>query len=266
MLPSLSLEPHDACWALPDGEIHLSLTPLALAQGRSSLVDRYIALLSPAERAQQLRFHFERDRHRYLGTRALVRTMLSQYVGIPPKDLAFKNNAYGRPMLADLAQAAQEITFNIAHSSDLVVCAVRRRQALGVDTENLRRNVSLGSANRYFAEIEVNELRSLPECEQPARFLELWTLKESYIKARSMGLSIPLNDFGFSYPAGRFLRPFFHNNDTPQNWKFWQLRFNAHDLISVCTRNVETPRLVAHEVTPLQTRINVELEVLRESA
>lgn len=30
------------------------------------------------------------------------------------------------------------------------------------------------------------------------RFLELWTLKEAYLKARGTGLSYPLNAFGFA--------------------------------------------------------------------
>jgi 4'-phosphopantetheinyl transferase len=37
----------------------------------------------------------------------------------------------------------------------------------------------------------------LPESPQRQRFFELWTLKESDVKSRGMGLSIPLNKFPF---------------------------------------------------------------------
>ena len=37
-----------------------------------------------------------------------------------------------------------------------------------------------------------------PEKEQPGRFYELWTLKESYIKARGIGLGLGLSKFSFT--------------------------------------------------------------------
>ena len=42
------------------------------------LLADYRRLLVEEERQKEMRFHFARDRHRYLITRALVRTMLSR--------------------------------------------------------------------------------------------------------------------------------------------------------------------------------------------
>lgn len=249
---------------LPAGEIQLSVTPLARTRDLA-LADQYLELLSPAEHAQRLRFHFERDRHGYLTTRALVRTVLSRHVGIPPEELAFTADAYGRPLLVNAGEAAQGITFNVSHSYDLVVCAVRTGGALGVDTENLQRGASLDSAERYFANVEAADLRALPVSRQQSRFLELWTLKESYVKARGFGLSLPLHDFGFRFPTEGELRPFFHNGDAPARWKFWQWRFDADNLIAVCTHGDDRPRVVAHEVVPLHASTGITLELLRES-
>ena len=50
--------------------------------------------------------------------------------------------------------------------------------------------------------MEVRALRSLPLEAQRHRFLDLWTLKESYIKARGMGLSIPLDKFSIDLDSG----------------------------------------------------------------
>lgn len=250
---------------LPAGEVQLSVTPLARARDLA-LADQYLELLSPAEQVQRLRFHFERDRHRYLVTRALVRTVLSWHVGIPPEELAFAADAYGRPLLVNPGEAARAITFNVSHSNDLLICAVRRGGALGVDTENLQRGASLDSADRYFANVEAVDLRALPVSRQQSRFLELWTLKESYIKARGLGLSLPLNEFGFRFPADGELRPFFHNGDAPARWKFWQWCFDADNLIAVCTHSDDLPRVVAHEVVPLHASTAITLELLRESA
>ena len=70
---------------LPEDEVHLWVTPLAQAHDPALLLS-YQALLTPAEQAQQARFHFERDRHRFLVTRAMVRTVLSHYLPLPPAD------------------------------------------------------------------------------------------------------------------------------------------------------------------------------------
>src|SRR5437867_4401216 len=56
----------------------------------------YRELLDAAEKEQEPRFYFERDRRRYLVTRALVRTVLSRYVSIHPTEWIFSTNAYGR--------------------------------------------------------------------------------------------------------------------------------------------------------------------------
>ena len=48
--------------------------------------------------------------------------------------------------------------------------------------------------------LSYQELRALPPERQKERFFEYWTLKEAYIKARGMGLSIPLGKFSFHYP------------------------------------------------------------------
>lgn len=54
-------------------------------------------MLSTEELRQQRRFYFERDRHRYLVTRAMVRTVLSKYAAIAPEQWRFTTNSYGRP-------------------------------------------------------------------------------------------------------------------------------------------------------------------------
>src|SRR5215813_4188059 len=64
----------------------------------------YRELLSAAEKEQERRFYFARDRRRYLVTRAMVRTVLSRYVSVHPREWLFSTNAYGRPDIVN-AQA-----------------------------------------------------------------------------------------------------------------------------------------------------------------
>jgi 4'-phosphopantetheinyl transferase len=79
-------------------------------------------------------------------------------------------------------------------------------------------------AERFFSAQEVADLRALPEDEQPLVFFDYWTLKESYIKARGLGLALPLGEFTFHRSAGRApsisFAPELH--DDPASWQFAQ--------------------------------------------
>ncbi len=157
-----------------------------------------LGLLSEQERAQHQRFIPPQKRHEYLATRVLVRTVLGRALGVAPQSLQFVNNAWGRPELLPLAP----IHFNVSHTDGLVVCLVAPNPEIGVDTERLVRGPDLlALAPHVFAPQELSDLNELPACEQAQRAVLLWTLKESYIKARGMGLTLALNGFAFRFDA-----------------------------------------------------------------
>ena len=108
-------------------------------------------------------------------------------------------------------------------------CVRSGDRELGVDVESLDRATS-HVAEDFFAPIELAALRALPEAEQRERFLEYWTLKESYIKARGMGLALALDGFWFRFDP---LVLEVANGDDPERWELAQLRLPRH-LIAVC--------------------------------
>jgi 4'-phosphopantetheinyl transferase len=235
------------------------------------LLGEYRSFLSEAERRQEPRFYFSRDRLRYLVTRALVRTVLARYAPIAPRDWAFTTNRYGRPYIANDCAFAQRIYFNVTHTDGLIMLAVARDHTLGIDVENiLARRVPLEIADRYFAAEEVARLRSLPQACQPVRFLEYWTLKEAYIKARGMGLSIPLDRFSFRFPVDERIEIAIHpdEQDAPSRWHFWQLRVANQYLAAVCAERVQhaPPELLARQIVPLVSESRLEYLPVRASA
>lgn len=223
------------------------------------LLAQYRQILTEAEKQQERRFHFSKDRHRYLITRALARTVLSQYARIPPEQLKFALNGYGKPELSNSPWHAQTVSFNISHTDGLVALAITRGKAIGVDAENMvSRAAPLEIANHFFSASEAAELDSLALPERQDRFFQYWTLKEAYIKARGMGLSIPLNQFSFHLsPSASSNTPgiSFHAelNDDPYRWRFWQFRASSNHLLAICVErlNCAAQYLGIHSVIPL---------------
>src|SRR5690606_16766306 len=107
-----------------------------------------------------------------------------------------------------------------------------------VDVENVRRRAPLDVADTFFAPAEVAALRALPLEQQPQRFFEYWTLKESYIKARGLGLLIPLDQFAFHLEDDRLPRieidP--RQQDDPAVCQFAHVRPTDEHLVALCVR------------------------------
>lgn len=205
------------------------------------VLDRYLSWLNPEEAKQQKRFYFEKDRHQYLITRACIRVLLSRYFlgetgeNMSPAAWRFVKNEYGRPNV-DPQMGAFSPRFNISHSKGVVMLGFTRAAELGVDVECVTRDGDMVKlADRFFSPIEVQELHSLPVDRQQDRFFDYWTLKESYIKARGMGLSIPLDHFSFIPRPGKKIdiRIDPKQNDHPDRWQFKQWRLGPEHKAAV---------------------------------
>lgn len=231
----------------------------------------YRSLLTEEERGKEFRFYFADDQRRYLVTRAMVRTVLSRYLAVDPTDWRFTNNAYGRPAIANPGHAECGLRFNISHTRGLIALGVTQGRELGVDVENLQtREVTLDIADHFFAPVEVAELATVPKERQQDRFFEYWTFKESYIKARGMGLSIPLGQFSFHYPNERAVYIAIDPElaDDANRWEFWQYRPTAEHLLAVCAERREgtAPSLTLRRTVPMVTEEVLRPELLKRSA
>lgn len=180
---------------LTTNEIHLwSVDPQKIQQ--PELLQAYSHLLSPEETTKQQRFRFEKNRHSALITRAFVRDLLSCYADVSPADWMFIKGAKDKP---EIVNPPLPLRFNISHTDDMIICAVMLNDDIGCDVENTRRTSDvLSIAKHSFSNVEVNDLLAQPATQQVSRFFDYWTLKESYIKAWGLGLSIPLKDFSFT--------------------------------------------------------------------
>jgi 4'-phosphopantetheinyl transferase len=159
--------------------------------------------LADNEKRQAMRYHFAKDRSRYIATHGLLRLVLSRYVMLPPRDLRFSTGAHGKPALATEC-GGERIMFNSSDSHGLSLYAVACQRRVGIDLEYVSKDLAReGIAEQFFSPLEVAELRSLPSELQNMGFYMCWTRKEAYLKALGAGLYLPLNHFSVSLTPGR---------------------------------------------------------------
>jgi 4'-phosphopantetheinyl transferase len=193
-------------------------------------------LLSEPERARWQRFLVPHARLQYLVTRALVRTTLSKYADVPSTAWQFETNDYGRPHVSPV-HGIGDIHFNLSNTMGLVVCAVARTYEIGIDVETIARDVDIdGVAPTVFAPAELANFRRADAQHRIDRFFSYWTLKEAYIKARGMGLSLPLDGFWFELDGPS---PILHVGDrcpdTPERWRFYQCSPTEQHKMAIAT-------------------------------
>ncbi|MDP2904103.1 MAG: 4'-phosphopantetheinyl transferase superfamily protein [Methylovulum sp.] len=240
---------------LPTGSIHLWLAfPDEIND--EALLSSYGRLLNEEEKKRWQRFHFARHRHQYLVTRALIRSTLSRYVDIDPADWRFSFNNHGKPEILS-ALADKPIRFNLSHTNGLVMCAIVLENDIGVDIEDMQRKpATLDIAGHFFSRQEAEDLHNLPESGQSRRFFEYWTLKEAYIKARGMGLALPLKQFGFMISENQPVQISFdpRMEDNPAHWQFWQLWPSENHIAAIAVKSETNMKfqLLMNKVIPLQ--------------
>lgn len=216
------------------------------------LLERYASVISGSEKRKKERYVFEKDRHTCLVTRALLRYVLWMFTGQDPTGFKFWENAYGRPELV-AGTLPMPIRFNLSHSGGLTACAVALNTDIGSDLEDCRRVVDINIADRFFSKPEADYLGRYSEPEKSLLFFEFWTLKESYIKARGMGLSIDLGKFCFDL-AGPEVKVDFHEslNDDGEEWRFFRFTPMEHYTAAVSVRSIPAVpvRLNIHKCIP----------------
>jgi 4'-phosphopantetheinyl transferase len=186
-------------------------------------------------------------RQRLFG-RAFLRLVLSHYQSVAPSAWRFARNDQGKPFAIAAAGRTGIPSFNLSHAGGVVVCAVTMQAAVGVDVEDVRRPVDMAViARQFFSAPEVAALAALPSDERRERCFALWTLREAYLKATGLGLSVALDQLQFAIAAQgpRLVSLPMEVRDARQRWQFEQRRLGPWHLLAVAVEaNGESPRRV----------------------
>jgi 4'-phosphopantetheinyl transferase len=186
-------------WQLAAGEVHVWRASLNLPARR---VQELRLTLTPDEQARADRFYFEEHRQRFIAGRGILRALLGGYLQVQPDLIRFAYSDHGKPALA--VPGNSPLQFNVSHSADMALYAITEAGAIGVDIEQVRPVSDIRQmVERFFSPYEQAEWQRLPEAQQITGFFNGWTRKEAYIKARGLGLSLPLDQFDVSLTPGQ---------------------------------------------------------------
>ena len=210
-----------------------------------------LATLPSAEIARFQRYRHQQSAHQFLVGRLLLRRWLEEVAGVPSGDWQLIEGDRGRPVIAHPATA---VAFNLAHSGGLVACALSLLPEIGVDLEHLdRRPMAPDLFRRYCSPAEIADIERQPGDERPRRFLTYWTLKEAYLKARGLGIAVPLAEVEFSIngpnPSIRFRGSL---EGTDPAWAFALFQPTPRFLLSVAAPHPDgsrRPEFDVHHLT-----------------
>jgi 4'-phosphopantetheinyl transferase len=202
------------------------------------------ALLQPDERERAARFKFDADRRMYVAAHALLRRALSRHAPVDPAGWRFSGKEGERPEVAGPAHSPR-LRFSLSHTRSVAACAIVPDVDVGLDVEDLTREAPLEVADR-FASVERAALAALGSGPREELFFVYWTLKEAYIKARGLGLAIPLDQIAFDASLPKIEVAFGAGcPDDAAAWRFesWPMGDACRASIAVKTReNLEILR------------------------
>ncbi|MGB7412600.1 MAG: 4'-phosphopantetheinyl transferase superfamily protein [Thermosynechococcaceae cyanobacterium] len=172
--PSASVVPE-----LQPESVHLWRFQLVASMGIQQML---WPILSIEEQMRSQRFIRPIDQQRFVMTRGHLRWLLGQYLNMDAAAVQFTYGEKGKPMVAEVSDSGLE--FNLSHSHDTALIAVRLGAALGVDLEQISPDVDYtGITKRFLTYRERQAVFNQPVSDRCQVFFKIWTRKEACIKA-----------------------------------------------------------------------------------
>ncbi|PDT02545.1 phosphopantetheinyl transferase [Rhizobium chutanense] len=161
--------------------------------------NRWMRSLSPDERDRAATYRFERDRASFIAGRYLLRRLLSGYVATVPSKVVLATDEHGKLSF----EGSDRLQFSLSNADGLVAVAVASGcERIGIDCERADTEIEEVTLDAYCSLEEQRWLDELPAHERARAAVELWTLKESHLKALGVGLREDPRNFVFSRRVG----------------------------------------------------------------
>lgn len=191
------------------------------------------SILSSEEKMRAQSFRFDKDFNLYVSGKLLAKKSIASFFNLKPEDIKFKKDNYDRPFLDH--SEVKDFDFNLSHSGEYVVLAISDKR-IGIDIEEIK-PIDLNLSEDCFHEKERQFLLQSGK-DQLAVFYNIWTLKESFIKAIGEGLSYPLKNFYFDMNDPQFnINILDHKYN--ESWNFKTYNIDDNYKMAACIKNSE---------------------------
>ena len=195
-------------WTLSEDDIHLWLLDL---EANSPWPDFPLEVLSPEDLRRFPRLTEPFAKKRFLRSSGLLRRLLGQALGLPPREVSWTTNRFGKPQLPDPAP----LYFNLSHAQNLLFLAISAKRQLGVDLELCAPTDTLfkeaqswqNFAHTHFTPQEFDAILKIAPDDQPLRIHQLWTAKEAVLKLSGLGLNAGMDSLSIHAPFDAPPRP-----------------------------------------------------------
>jgi len=221
------------------------------------------SLLSYDERARMHGFKMQAAQDRFVLGRVLLRSVLSYYAPVEPREWRIAIDGNGFPSV-DRTWRSGSPAFNLSHSGDVVALAVTAGHSVGIDVEAAQPGVDMvGIARIVFCASEIDQWMSRADADgRTDAFVRIWTLKEAFVKACGLGFSIPLRSFAFDLDSGP---PRLISSSVPselgQAWEFWQGHVPPGYILAIATPAQAAPLCVSIRAWSQGLELDHHLEV-----
>ena len=166
------------------GEIIIIVFEIDSTQEKWSDYDK---IISKNEKNKAHEFQHLDDRLSFTKCRSVLRSTLSKWLNCNPNEINIIHRENGKPYL----EHSKGIEFNITHTKGLAAIAFSIDSEIGIDVENLNREINLEQiAKKVFTTSEQSLIDSNNQNDKKRTFYRLWTSKESYLKATGLGLRV----------------------------------------------------------------------------
>ena len=178
---------------VPVGGVHLWRLDLATVD-RIRLMQAAHLILNAEESIRAERFLVLSAREEYVAGRSLLRRLLGAAVGKTPGSVVLGSGSHGKPYLLE----GSGLEFNVSHSKGVILIAVSRAGAVGVDVEFVDPSMLAGGELLEIADgallpqeaFQIQQASS--EREKLLTFYRFWTRKEAVAKADGRGIGVSL--------------------------------------------------------------------------
>lgn len=188
-------------WGLPPDDRRLVEPDVHVwAAGLDVTIEKlssYKQALSLDERRRAARFQFDHQRKRFIAGRGILREILSSYLDVKPIELKLDYSPLGKPSIAGFSEKLQ---FNLTYSNNLILIAITRVCAIGIDVEYIKLITDIENvARNFFSTEEAERLMALAEDDRVSAFYKIFVRKEAYLKAMGVGLSDTIRQIEVSF-------------------------------------------------------------------